>query len=394
MEKYQEVLDYIENYWRQAIFVPEGVVVGNARNVLLHLGRLRLPNASVAPNHLYFAGSQYYWDTYFTILGLVDSGRGELARGMVDNFAHLFRRFGLIPSRNALTSIGRTQPPFLSSMIWEVYDSGAADKDWLDARMKLALIEYEKVWNGGQRLVKAVGLNRYQPRYLRKILTVYESGWDVSTRFAHGRTSLVPIDLNCLLYKYEMDLLKWSKLNSDKPAIIIWQDRADRRKEAIEKYLWDNETGFFYDYDLETKQQDGFKTIAAYFALWSGAATKKQAELCRAQLKVLEHDYGLTSTEKVSWKYRQWDYPNGWPPLHYIAIKGLRNYGFAEDADRLTRKWLNVHLKVFEETGQLWEKYDVVQGQIGLRGRYPTQSGFGWTNGVFLRLHRDLFFKK
>jgi alpha,alpha-trehalase len=390
MNQYQEILDYIDSYWEKALFLPGNAVIGNVRNLLLRLGRVRLPYPSVAPNHLYFAGSQYYWDTYFTILGLVDSGRGELAKGMVDNFAYLYQRFRLVPARNALTSIGRTQPPFLTSMIWEIYDSGAADDDWLDKRMQLAATEYEKVWNGGQRAIPEMGLNRYQPRYLRKLLTVYESGWDVSTRFAHGRTYLVPIDLNCFLYKYEADLLRWAKLKNDPKSMQVWDSRAKLRRAAIERYLWDADHGFFYDYDLQTKDKENLNTLAGFFVLWAGVATKAQADACIKKLRLFEYPHGLASTEKIVWKHRQWDYPNGWPPLNYLVIKGLRNYGFEQEANRLTRKWLDLQSHVFDHTHVLWEKYDVVHGHIGRRGRYPTQPGFAWTNGVFLRLLNEL----
>ncbi len=386
MKPYQSVLEYIDKYWDQAVFVPRVFVLGNPRNLLLQLGRIRLPNPAVAPNHLYFAGSQYYWDSYFTILGLIDSGRGELAKGMVDNLDYLYGKFGLIPARNALTSIGRTQPPFLTSMIWEIYDNGLADREWLDKLMILASAEYEKVWNGGQRAVPDLGLNRYQPHHLRKLLTVYESGWDVSTRFALGRISVVPIDLNCLLYKYEVDLLRWANLRGDKRVAEIWEDRAKLRKAAIDNYLWDEKNGFFYDYDLQTGKRDSLRTLAGYFALWCGVATQKQAERCLEQLLIFEKDYGLVNTEKIPWKHRQWDYPNGWPPLQYIVIKGLSKYGFNDEASKLTKKWLDFIARVFDHTGQLWEKYDVVHGRIGRRGRYPTQPGFAWTNAVFLRL--------
>ncbi len=384
------MLDYIEQYWDQCLFVPHGFVLGSVRNILLHLGRLRLPNSAVSPNHLYFAGSQYYWDTYFIVIGLIDSGRGDLARGMVENLFYLYRRFGLIPARNTVMSIGRTQPPFLTSMIWEVYESGAADDEWLDRSMQIAVTEYEKVWNGGQRAVPELGLNRYQPRYLRSLLTTYESGWDVSSRFALGRTSLIPIDLNCLLYKYEADFIKWAALRRDTGNKNLWQRRAKLRQAAIHDYLWDEDKGYFYDYDLVLKRRDDFKTLAGFFALWAGVASKSQAEACLKQLDVFEQAYGLAMTEKIVWKHRQWDYPNGWPPLHYIVIRGLRDYGFEADAERVTRKWLDLQFEVFERTGKLWEKYNVVNGRIGKRGRYPTQEGFTWTSGVFLRLLKDI----
>lgn len=119
--------------------------------------------------------------------------------------------------------------------------------------------------------------------------------------------------------------------------------------------------------------------------------SKKQAKQCLEQLKAFEQVGGLASTEKIVGSSKQWDYPNGWAPLQLIVIEGLRNYGFTEDARRLKEKWLLCNHKVFQETSKLWEKYDVVNCAVGHPGRYPTQPGFGWTNGVFIRLNNHEF---
>jgi alpha,alpha-trehalase len=116
-----------------------------------------------------------------------------------------------------------------------------------------------------------------------------------------------------------------------------------------------------------------------------------QAKKCRDNLKKFECKYGLANTQKkVSKEFKQWDYPNGWPNQEWIAIKGLLNYGFTEDAERLAKKWLNLNKKVFNKTGKFWEKYDVVTGTIGKEGRYPNQMGFGWTNAIFIKLISEL----
>lgn len=387
---YTEVIQYIHDYWNHSLMPAGRSQWSNGRNLFLHLGRVSLPYPAISPNHDYFAGTQYYWDTYFTVIGLVVDGHGLLAKNMVDNLCHLFRRFGLVPARNSWTSIGRTQPPFLTRMAFEVYDSGAADDDWLDKVMETATREYEAVWCGGQRLHRPSGLSRYQPRFMRRLLTTYESGWDVSSRFALGRTTLLPVDLNSLLYQYEVDLEKWCNLRGDKRKVSIWRRRRKQRKKLIDEYFWDKDKGFYFDFDTKTSQRDELVTIAGFFPLWSGAASKAQAETCRRQLKILELAYGIATTEKLPWRHRQWDYPNAWSNLQYVVITGLRNYGFNEDADRLTEKWLGLNEKVFKSSGRLWEKYDVRRGRKGRRGRYQTQAGFAWTNSVFLRLLHDM----
>lgn len=383
-DKYQPVLDYIEQYWEKC--TKEAQKVSGLRNLVMHIGRIQLPHKSVAPNDGYFAGTQFYWDTYFTIIGLLDSGRGKLAKAMVDNLLFLYKKFGLIPARNSLTSMGRTQPPFLTRMAFEVYEAGTADKKWLDKVMKIARKEYETVWMSGQRYDDSTGLSRFRPKYFRRMLIVYESGWDVSSRFSSGNQDIIPVDLNCQLYQYEADFLKWAKLNKDTKAAAHWRKIMKVRQDQIQTCFWDNRTKFFYD-NSEGKAGT-LKTLAGFYPLWCGAASKVQAKRCVAKLKTFEHAGGLANSEKMKPSTRQWDYPNGWAPQQLITIEGLLRYGYKKDAERLAHKWMDCNLEVFEQTGKLWEKYDVTKKGIGRRGRYPTQSGFAWTNSIFARLNK------
>jgi alpha,alpha-trehalase len=383
MSRYQAALDYIENYWNIAAEKPK--LRGNMRNAVMHFGQIKLPHPVVPPNNEYFAGTQFYWDTYFTILGLVDAGHFELAKGMVDNLIFLYKKLGLIPARNSYTSIGRSQPPYLTRMAFEIYEAGAADKKWLDEVMQIAQQEYEKVWMGAPRLDETTGLSMFRPKYLKHLLTVYESGWDVSSRFT-VKKKVIPVDLNCQLYQYEADFLKWSELNHDKMASARWRKAMKVRKAQIDAYLWDERKGFYYD--CHEGRRSSFKSLAGYYPLWCGVASKQQAARCVKKLKAFEFSGGLANSQKTALSRNQWDYPNGWAPQQLIVCEGLLRYGYKKEAERIARKWLDCNAQVFERTGKLWEKYDVVRQDIGRRGRYPTQSGFAWTNSVFLRLQK------
>lgn len=354
----------------------------------MHIGRVQLPYPTISPNHEYFAGTQYYWDSYFTIVGLIESGKPDIAKAMVDNLVFLYRKFGFMPAKNSLFSFGRSQPPLLTRMAFEVYESGAGDDSWLDVVMTIASEEYQNTWCKGRRLHKDTGLSMYKPWIFRKLLTTYESGWDVSSRFALGRTDCLPVDLNCLLHTYEQDIAAWHELRGRKKEMQQWKKRANERKRAITTMFWDDQFKFFYDYGLADQTRDQMVTVAGLMPLWSGAATATQAEGCLQKLSLLEQKYGIATTEKMAWRHRQWDYPNAWPPLQLLVIDGLLRYGYQEKAVKLIKKWLDMHEREFERSGKVWEKYNVVTGRKGKRGRYPTQHGFSWTNGVYLRLRK------
>lgn len=384
---HQPVLDYIDGYWEKCIFYPHKRTIGSTHNLLMHIGRINLPYPSVAPNHNYFAGSHYYWDSYFSVVGLTAADKLDLAKQVVDNTCYLFDKFGHVPARNTHLSIGRSQPPLLTRMAFAVYDK-THDKAWLDVVMARALKEYEQFWTSGRRLHESSGLSQYKPKYMPKGLATYESGWDVSSRFA-GHNQILPVDLNCLLYRYESDFFKWAQLSSKNKTAKYWEKQMKTRKEAIDTWFWNDKESFYFDNDLEQNKLSGFKTLAGFYPLYCGVASQAQAKQCVSQLKVFEQSHGLTSSEFQPWTGRQWDYPNGWAPLHFFVLEGLKRYGFSEDYERISKKWLAINARLFEKTGQLWEKYDVVDGKIGLNGRYPTQPGFTWTNAVFLHLLHD-----
>ncbi len=378
--RYEAALEYIESYWEKlTFFLPED------RGI-----HIALPNPFVAPTPEggIFAYDQFYWDSYFIILGLVVSERElvGLAKGMVDNLVYLFKRFGIIPSRNRYYNLGISQPPFLTSMALEVFER-TKDKNWLKEVARVAELELKNYWmNELHRVYK--GLSRYCDHFITHLTAEHESGWDMTSRFNEKCLDYLPVDLNSCLYKYEIDLARIYGILNLREKQKYYVKRARARREALVNLMWNEDKGFFFDYNYRLKKQREFYSVAGFYPLWAGLASEDQAEELRKNLKILERDGGMANTQEkgLSREFKQHDYPNGWPNQQWIVIKGLLNYGFKKDAERIARKWLDLNLKVFEKTGKFWEKYDVVECSVGKSGRYPTQSGFGWTNAVFLRL--------
>ncbi|MFA5248832.1 MAG: trehalase family glycosidase [Patescibacteria group bacterium] len=363
-KKYQKCFNYIERSWA-------GFVFKTKHDIGIHLA---LPNKFISPNAELFAKDQFYWDSYFIILGLVVSGRQKLARGMVDNLVYLFNRFGFIPARNLFPSIAVSQPPFLTSMILEVFSS-LPNKKWLAQVAEAAEGELANYWkDGGYRaksgcpvhLVKH-GLSRYAGYYRSNLVAEYESGWDETSRFGGKCLEFASVDLNSLLYKYEIDLSEIYELLGKKEKAKSFMIAAKQRKTAMTKFFWNEKKGFFFDYNKDKKEQSDFWSLAGFYPLFVKLATKEQAEVMVKNLKKFEFAGGLANTanQKLYKDFKQWDYPNGWPNQQWIVLKGLLNYGYEKEARRLAIKWLDLNLAIFKETGFLWEKYDVVKKTIG-----------------------------
>ncbi|HEY6541841.1 MAG TPA: trehalase family glycosidase, partial [Ktedonobacteraceae bacterium] len=219
-----------------------------------------------------------------------------------------------------------------------------------------------------------------------------ESGWDTTSRFSDHCLDLLPIDLNVCLYKYETDLAAFYHELKQKKKELYYLQQAEKRKHTINTLMWQEDQGFFFDYNYKKKQPSSFYSLAGFYPLWAKMASQEQAEQLRSKLSFFECEGGLVTSQKKDLRkpQRQWDYPNGWANLQWIVIQGLVNYGYTEDATRIARKWLCLNEKLFAETGKLWEKYDVVKCAIGRSGHYKTQPGFGWTNMIYIKLHNLL----
>jgi alpha,alpha-trehalase len=239
--------------------------------------------------------------------------------------------------------------------------------------------------------------DRNPSQVYRDIRAAAESGWDFSGRWlADGinlssiqTTSLIPVDLNCLLLNMEEMLYQIAQFDNDLTAISHYSTLIKQRKEAINTYCWDESAGFYFDYQFEEKRTTGIFTLAAVFPLFFKVASERQAELVAATLeKHFLKSGGLVTT--LSETSQQWDAPNGWAPLQWMAYKGLQNYGFDQLANEIKTRWVSLNKQVYTETGKMTEKYNVIDSdKAGGGGEYPNQDGFGWTNGVLLKFLQE-----
>jgi alpha,alpha-trehalase len=346
----------------------------------------------------------FYWDSYFTLLGLVVQGKWQLAREIVEGFVAEVEAFGLVPNYNGPQSIcsSRSQSPFFTSAIWEVYPS-INDLGWLDRAARAAANEYRGYWLAEPHMTE-IGLSRYidlggnggcgtvpdTPHYR----AIGESGWDNTPRLGDDATQVIPIDLNCQLYRYEMDLADFSDLLGKKDIAGAWRDRADKRRDLINRYLWDESSGFYWDYDLRTGERlrGTPRSLASFVPLWAGVADQDQASRVVEHLPAFEYDHGLVACEEGWADQTEHNYPTGWPYSHWYVCSGLRAYGFHDEASRIAMKWLRLVSNEFGQTGAIRERHNVVDPSVPPPGRYPPQRGFAWTNGVFAALLARIIF--
>lgn len=389
IEQYRKCLDYIDAYWpriarRQE--QDEGTLIG-------------LPRPYVCANHDMFK-ELYYWDSYFIMLGLEHTRHEEFVEHITENALYLLRRFGRIPNGSRYYFLSRSQPPFLTSMIRKTvsYRQRRGDKQeeieaWLKAAYEAAQTEYHQVWRGkkfpDEREVYQ-GLSRFYDLNIWHLAAEAESGWDMTPRFEDRCLDFIPVDLNSLLYQYERDFMGIAERLGHADEVKQWNWVREKRAEAMNNVLWDNDTGFYYDFDYHRGRRSNFRTIAGFFAMWCELATPDQAKkMVEVHLPVLEQEYGVVTTEKFDPPpgefSKQWAWPNGWAPLHWITVSGLVKYGYHTEAQRIAMKWLDLVNSVFLTNNVNFEKYDVVHGRRAIPDRYPDQAGFAWTNAIFRR---------
>ena len=395
-EDVRHARDYIASYWENLQrFHPKD-----------DESLLGLPKPYLVPayedNHEFDFNEMYYWDTYFMCVGLMEDQHKELVVGMLDNLLSLQKRFGIIPNASRTYLTGRSQPPFLTTLIFDVYDRFDMSEAGLKEAIEIAKDEYKTVWMGenkpNARLVYR-GLSRfYDINYLHDLAEA-ESGWDMTTRFNRKALNYLPVDLNALLYRYEMDFARAARIFGDKREAATWENAAKHRKETMDTLMWSNIRGMYFDYNYAKERRGSVASLAAFYPLWAGMVDDKQAKQMVKALRSFENKGGLATTDSQQLNQlvpgkmpTQWAYPNGWAPLQYLVIKGLQRYDYHADAERLTRKWLKTNLDWFNTHGVFLEKYNVVApDKPPLKGLYPSQTGFGWTNGVFERLCKELF---
>jgi alpha,alpha-trehalase len=387
---------------------------------------LPLPQPYVVPGGRF--RELYYWDSYFTMLGLEQGGRHDLVQDMISDFASLIDAYGHIPNGTRTYYLGRSQPPFFFEMValGHSQDPAAA---W--ARYLPQLRREYAYWMEGaaelsapgahRRVVRLPGgavLNRYwddidAPRdeswredvelahssgresaqLYRDIRAAAESGWDFSSRWLRDphslasiqTTQILPVDLNSLLFGLEEAIRAGCERAGDRSCVADFARRAAARHQAIDRYLWDARQGFYADYRWTDGQHTAVLSAATLYPLFESLSTASQAQRVAAAVQASLLDWGGLATSAQT-TGQQWDAPNGWAPLQWIAVRGLRDSGDAALAATIACRWILSVTAVYGRSGKLVEKYNVMTHGGGSGGEYPLQDGFGWTNGVTRRL--------
>ncbi|KZT51389.1 glycoside hydrolase family 37 protein [Calocera cornea HHB12733] len=427
----------------------------------------------------------YNWDSYFISLGLLVDGMLEMAQDMVEHFCFEIKHYHKVLNGSRSYYLCRTQPPFLTDMALQIYNQSEKTPErklWLKRAIQAAIKDYHTIWMAEPRLDPMTGLSRYRPagsgippeteashfthilepyadkhglsilefsekynsgeiqepeldEYFLHDRAVRESGHDTTYRFEKRCANLATIDLNSLLYKYEVDIgsailevfddaleieeafpltpfppspelygvptSKWAKSTSGVQSSDEWFRRADFRKERIDQYLWNEGKKLYFDYDTVQKKQSLYETVTAFWALWAGCASEDQAwKLVQYALPKFEVLGGLVSgTEESRGRIsldrpnRQWDYPYAWPPHQIMAWVGLERYGYLDVAQRLAYRFLYMMTTAFVDfNGVVPEKFDAVKlshlvdaeyGNQGIDFKMVPREGFGWMNAAY-----------
>lgn len=397
-----------------------------------HSSLLALPHPYIVPGGRF--REIYYWDSYFTLLGLANAGRVGMVENMVANFAYLIDQIGFVPNGNRSYYCTRSQPPFFALMV-ELLAQTRQDPEIFGQYLPQLRREYEFWMSGSDTLddenpvsrrvvlAKGVYLNRYWddaalPRQeshaedvelvrdsdreaaelYRDIRAGAESGWDYSSRwFADGNdmasiqtTQMVPVDLNCLMFKLELVLATAYQITGDETQQKVFEERSDARRQAIQTLFYDEESAFFVDLVLPELQPQASLSLAAAFPLFFELATPEQAGAVTAKIqsRFLKEGGWVTTLVNTG---QQWDSPNGWAPLQWIVYQGLSRYGYRAEAQTGAQRWIDNALQVYQREGALVEKYNVeAPGVLAGGGEYEVQDGFGWTNAVLLCLMDEL----
>jgi alpha,alpha-trehalase len=420
--KSEPIENHIRDLWNVLERMPDKEITGSSL--------LPVPYPYIVPGGRF--REIYYWDSYFTMLGLQQCGEWGIIENMINNFSYLIQTYGHIPNGNRTYYLSRSQPPFFSLMINllaekkgnAVYSHylNSLEKEyayWMDKTAvtkhvvilpdgsvlnryydsdsiprqesyredyKLAITQAEKAHRIDQSKVFSL--------LCRNLRSGAESGWDFSSRwFADGKsistirtTDLLPVDLNGLMFQMEMTLAHAYKVSGKAALYRMFLKKANSRKAAINKYCWNEKKEWYVDYDFVTQKQSTELTAAGISPLFFNIASSYQALKVESTVmhQFLKNGGMVTSLKNTG---QQWDAPNGWAPLQWLAIKGLENYKCRTSAKEIATRWIKLNVKVYQRTGKLMEKYNVENTSLDAGGgEYAGQDGFGWTNGVLLKL--------
>jgi len=424
----------------------KGLVRRPVRDVLDHPQRHTL---LWTPHPFVVAGGRfresYYWDSYWIVQGLLVSGMYVTAHGVVENLLSFCERFGFVPNGGRSYYLDRSQPPMLSEMVKVLEDDlikrgqvGDAQRliqrslpvlekeyrFWSEKRTAkldddLLLSHYDSAsslprpesFKEDLALLGTAKLSRDAASLFRAVNAGAESGWDFSSRWlSDGQslssidtTAVFPVDLNSILLRMELNLRSMHLLLGNASGADIYGSFATSRFKAMNRFMWSDTDGCWRDItrELSPRKEDGVKAASSFVPLWAlarmddaifvgASATQTANAVAALERSGLVRPGGVVATSALTGQ--QWDSPNAWAPLQQMLIEGLGG-GFARDqggevlGKKIATSWVETNLAAWQKHRLMFEKYNAdAIGESGGGGEYIPQTGFGWTNGVALKL--------
>ncbi len=359
---------------------------------------LPYPYISAGGSELAFP-EMYCWDIYFVNKALLLHDRTDIVRHHLFNHLFMIERFGMVLNGNRTYYLTRSQTPLLAESILEYYRV-YPDHELLMIAYPFLQREYEKYWCASHHSTPTgLATNRdLGDPDLRPELAAEAESLDFTACYDGDVTRCTPLMLNCALVKYARALERMAGELGWPDRAQVWALLAEDREKKIRDLAWDSERGFFFEYQYERKVLLPYWSLSAYWTLWAGVATKRQAEFLVRNLARFEHTGGLAQTDVAypsphpEFRWVQWGYPAGWPPIQMMIVQGLDAYGYHSEAERIARSYLSTMLSEFDRTGKFWEKYNVVEGTSELpRERTPNVPLHGWTTAAVVWLGHRLF---
>jgi len=353
----------------------------------------------------------FYWDTYFTNLGLIRQGRTAQARNNAENVLHLIELLGYVPNISVRIALNRSQIP-VAAVLFDELHRLAPDRAWLE-RVYAAITREYAFWAAQRSSPTGLAANnthadpvtlagfheviRHRLKdipgepvarlvYLKHKMAECEV-WDFNPRFDQRCADFNAIDTNSVLFHVESIAAGWADELGRPAEAARWRERAVRRRQLVDAHLWDEARGWYFDYDWTQGRRGAVVSAAPYFALWTGLSSEAQAAALVRNLPLVERAHGLITCAEGSnhsANTYQWDAPNAWPPLQAAAMLGLQRYGYRAEARRLAEKYVLTCARNLVTSGQLWEKYNALSGGIDVADEYKMPPMMGWTAGIFL----------
>lgn len=409
----RDAFAYIESHWgllaKSSVAESGGSLIQSQYPFLIPAGRFR---------------ESYYWDTCFGVDGLLATARHELARMQADNLLESIRRFGFIPNGSRDYYLSRSQVPLSASMIRKVVEASQLEYSSNNDATRLARLqrwvreravpllerEFLDFWSAPDtRFDAATGLHHHWDELnikrperfsadvedhlgasFRDVRASAESGLDFTDIYRgksdkNESSQFASVLLNAVLCGFIRNLAWLAGFGKMEAKQKQFSDLQDQRIAALNRYLWDEASGSYRHYHLKTQTLSEGLCFSTYAPLYARACTAAQAARVVEAARVLESNGGIcASTLRES--AHQWDGPNGWAPAQMIAVEGLLNYGYTEDARRIAEKWISTLSTVHSEHQQFFERVDVDTQALPSEGydKYPVQEGFLWTNASFV----------